>query len=40
MNNLVSVFAALDFDPEYPIYTVEVDFTKLVKAEAILVAPP
>lgn len=29
----------LVFDPEYPIYTVEVDFTKLVQAEAILVAP-
>ena len=29
----------LVFDTELPIYSVEVDFTKLVKAEAILVAP-
>ncbi len=29
----------LVFDPEYPNYTVDVDFTKLVKAEAILLAP-
>jgi hypothetical protein len=29
----------LVFDPDYPRYTVEVDFTKLVKAEAILIAP-
>ena len=26
-------------DPDFPIYTVEVDFTKVLKAEAILVAP-
>jgi len=39
MDNRMSVFAAPVSDPEYPIYSVEADFTKLLKAEAILVAP-
>jgi hypothetical protein len=29
----------LVFDPELPIYTVDVDFTKVISAEAILIAP-